>query len=75
MPKKIETVEVMWSDWKVYQRTPCEIYTRVMGYIRPVSWYNQGKKSEFYGRTTFEQSKIDNSDFVAKYMTAKTLGK
>ena len=69
MPKQIETVEVMWSDWKTYQRTPCEVYTRVMGYIRPFSWYNEGKKSEFASRKYFTEDKIDNSDFIRKYST------
>ena len=32
------------------KRTPCEVFTRVMWYIRPVSAYNTGKKSEFYSR-------------------------
>lgn len=75
MWKQIETETVLWSDWKEYERVKCEVRTRVMWYIRPVSWYNPGKKSEFYGRTAFEQSKIDNSVFLAKYMTAKTLEK
>lgn len=38
------------------QRTKCEIYTRVMGYYRPVSQFNIGKKSEFYSRTYFVAS-------------------
>lgn len=50
------------------KRTPCEIYTRVMGYIRPVSAYNQWKKSEFYGRKYFEENKVDNSDFIKKFL-------
>ena len=29
------------------QRQPVECWTRVMGYFRPVSGYNKGKKSEF----------------------------
>lgn len=37
-------------------RTRCEIYTRVMGYTRPVSQFNKGKKSEFYSRTYFKGS-------------------
>lgn len=28
--KEIQTEKVLWSDWKVYERTPCEVYTRVM---------------------------------------------
>ena len=49
------------------ERTPCQIYTRVMGYIRPVDGYNLWKKSEFYGRKYFDENKIDNSDFIRKY--------
>ncbi|MCT4617725.1 MAG: anaerobic ribonucleoside-triphosphate reductase [Candidatus Gracilibacteria bacterium] len=42
-------------------RQKCEIYTRVMGYYRPVSQFNIGKKSEFYSRDCFTQS--TNSSF------------
>ena len=49
------------------KRTPCEVYTRVMGYLRPVSAYNTGKKSEFYSRKYFDEKKIDNSAFISKY--------
>ena len=30
------------------ERTRCEVWTRVMGYFRPVSFFNTGKKSEHY---------------------------
>ncbi|MDR0860397.1 MAG: anaerobic ribonucleoside-triphosphate reductase [Candidatus Peribacteria bacterium] len=49
------------------KRQPCEIYTRVMGYLSPVSRYNIGKKSEFYSRKYFEESKVDNSAFIRKF--------
>ena len=32
----------------------CEIWTRVMGYHRPVSSFNRGKKSEFKERLAFD---------------------
>ncbi|PID28805.1 MAG: ribonucleoside triphosphate reductase [Candidatus Cloacimonadota bacterium] len=32
----------------------CEIYSRVVGYLRPVSQWNEGKKSEFDLRKTFK---------------------
>ena len=35
------------------ERQPCEVWTRVMGYLRPVSEFNKGKKSEFYSRVCF----------------------
>lgn len=39
------------------ERQPCEIWTRVMGYHRPLASFNTGKKGEFHERTYFtEQS-------------------
>lgn len=35
----------------------CEVWTRVMGYHRPVSAFNPGKKSEHEERTHFEESR------------------
>lgn len=32
----------------------CEVYSRVVGYIRPVNQWNKGKKKEFSDRKTFE---------------------
>ncbi len=32
----------------------CEVYSRVVGYIRPVKQWNKGKKIEFNSRKTFE---------------------
>lgn len=49
------------------KRTPCEVYTRVMWYLRPVSQYNIWKKSEFYSRKYFSENKVDNSAFIRKY--------
>lgn len=49
------------------QRTKCEVWTRVMGYHRPVSQYNVGKKSEFYSRVYFQYSKQRNEAFRKKY--------
>lgn len=39
------------------ERQPCEVWTRVMGYYRPVSEFNVGKKSEFYSRVCFSEAK------------------
>ncbi len=36
-------------------RTRCEIWTRVMGYHRPVSSFNIGKKGEFHERKFFNE--------------------
>lgn len=38
------------------ERTRCEIWTRVMGYHRPVSSFNTGKQGEFKERRFFVES-------------------
>jgi anaerobic ribonucleoside-triphosphate reductase len=37
------------------ERQPCEIWTRVMGYFRPVSSFNRGKQGEFHERNCFRE--------------------
>lgn len=34
-------------------RQSCEVYSRVVGYIRPVEQWNPGKQSEFEDRRMF----------------------
>lgn len=38
-----------------HERQRCEIWTRVMGYHRPVSSFNTGKKGEFAERVYFRE--------------------
>ncbi len=40
---------------KEEERTRCEVWTRVMGYHRPVASFNKGKKSEHRERRFFEE--------------------
>lgn len=51
------------------KRQKCEVYTRVMGYHRPVSQFNEWKKSEYYSRTYFMEWKTCNSKFVDEFST------
>lgn len=39
------------------ERTRCEVWTRVMGYHRPVSEFNPGKKSEHAERQHFIETR------------------
>jgi len=39
------------------QRQRCEIWTRVMGYHRPVHTFNLGKRSEHADRKLFKETK------------------
>ncbi|GEM_PF-158720 len=52
MRERILTV----ADLEVSERQRCEVWTRVMGYHRPVSEFNPGKKSEHYERVHFLES-------------------
>lgn len=37
---------------------PCEVYSRVVGYMRPVHLWNKGKRDEFNARKNFSITKI-----------------
>ena len=38
-----------------HERTRCEVWTRVMGYHRPVSEFNPGKQAEYSERKQFAE--------------------
>ena len=39
------------------EQVPCEVYSRVVGYVRPVRNWNTGKKQEFAERQTYRIDK------------------
>ena len=41
---------------KIIKRQHCEVFSRSMGYIRPVDNFNIGKRAEFEERKTFTES-------------------
>jgi anaerobic ribonucleoside-triphosphate reductase len=41
------------------ERQRCEVYTRIVGYHRPVSWFNKGKQSEHRERKYFVEGGRD----------------
>lgn len=57
-----DTRNTTMSDEEILQnlqekRTRCIVYTRVMGYHRPVESFNIGKKGEHAERVKFEEKK------------------
>ena len=40
-------------DGQTIKRIPCEIFSRVCGYFRPVDHWNNGKREEFAHRKTY----------------------
>lgn len=37
------------------KRQKCEVYSRVVGFLTPVSQWNKGKKEEFQDRQTYDK--------------------
>ncbi|HMB65575.1 MAG TPA: anaerobic ribonucleoside-triphosphate reductase [Patescibacteria group bacterium] len=42
-------------------RQPCEVYSRVVGWLTPVKNWNKGKRAEYRDRKTFKTGNDLNS--------------
>jgi anaerobic ribonucleoside-triphosphate reductase len=54
----IERREQADTTLREEERQRCEVWTRVMGYHRPVASFNIGKQGEFGERLHFEESRV-----------------
>jgi ribonucleoside-triphosphate reductase len=55
------------------KRVPCEVYTRVVGYFRPVQNWNEGKREEYFDRVTFSESvSLSSKAFDTEKETVQT---
>jgi ribonucleoside-triphosphate reductase len=48
---KIKKLE---KELREVKGAPCEVFSRSVGYLRPVSQWNKGKQEEFKERKTFK---------------------
>ena len=48
------------------ERQKCEIWTRVMGYYRPIENYNLGKRSEYKERKCFKEVSCEDTTSCSK---------
>ena len=46
-------IEKLEEAKKTVRGSDCEVYSRVVGYLRPVKQWNKGKQEEFKDRKTF----------------------
>ena len=46
-------------------KIPCEVYSRVVGYIRPISQWNRGKREEFDDRVMLKFD-VNDTDEIAR---------
>lgn len=42
------------------KKIPCEVYSRVCGYYRPVSQWHAGKRSEYEDRKMYDANNSEN---------------
>lgn len=49
-------IKSLKEEMKEVHGTPCEVFSRVCGYLRPVQCWNKGKKEEFELRKTYSVS-------------------
>ena len=42
-------------------KVPVEVYSRVVGYFRPVNQWNKGKQEEFLNRKEYKVNILDNT--------------
>lgn len=52
-PRRLPEAITLTDD----ERQPCEVWTRVMGYHRPVASFNTGKKGEHAERRFFAENR------------------
>lgn len=61
--KVLKRIEELEKELLNVRGTECEVYSRIVGYFRPVKQWNNGKQEEFSQRVTFE---IVNSEAKIK---------
>ena len=57
MFNRLDNIVEKYNELKDEERQPCEVWTRCMGYFRPFTFFNLGKKQEFKDRTYFKIKK------------------
>ena len=43
-------------------KVPCEVYSRIVGYLRPVDSWNAGKQQEFADRVDYGSGELPKPD-------------
>jgi hypothetical protein len=52
--KKINQLKKIIMTAQPKKRQPCQIYSRVVGYLSPIDRWNSGKKEEFKDRKEYK---------------------
>ena len=43
---------------KTVKRVPCEVYSRIVGYLRPIRNWNEGKQQEWAERKVYDVPEV-----------------
>jgi ribonucleoside-triphosphate reductase len=52
-------IEKLEKELTNVKGTECEVYSRIVGYFRPVKQWNNGKQEEFYERKMFDVLSVE----------------
>jgi anaerobic ribonucleoside-triphosphate reductase len=62
METQLNNTDLSRKNSETKLQIPCEVYSRIVGYLRPVQNWNEGKKQEFMDRRTFVVRDTDKED-------------
>ena len=60
-------IKELERDLQNVKGTPCEVYTRIVGYFRPVKEWNPGKQEEYGERIVYEKGIKETVPETCKY--------
>jgi len=71
----VDRIRQLEEELKNVKGTECEVYSRVVGYFRPVKQWNEGKQAEYKDRVVFDTKKAEIPNGRPKATTEPTEGK
>ena len=60
MPEKLAELKDLEEKLKNHIVRDCQVFSRVVGYIRPVNQFNKAKQEEFHERKMFDKAITEN---------------
>lgn len=63
----IQQIEKLKAEREQVKGTPCEVYSRVCGYLRPTQSWNKGKQEEFAQRKMIKIKTIQRAKVYTNF--------
>lgn len=58
----VEEVKRLEEKLKHVKGTPCEVWTRIIGYFRPVKSWNKGQQAQYKDRVLYDLKEVSNGE-------------